>query len=123
MWPSGRRPRPVAPEAAADRLSRLVRGQRLTVLDPDDLDAYPVSPGYAPGEHHFPDTRGTHTPSRALVHEARWPGPSALSAEQEEGRRLARAAGTPVSTRPRQARPLVTIEALRTLRAYGRPVG
>jgi hypothetical protein len=41
-------------EAAADRLGRLVREQRLAVLEPDRLDRYPVSPGYAPGEHHFP---------------------------------------------------------------------
>src|SRR5690606_22640941 len=41
-------------QAAADRLGRLVRRQRLAVLDPDDRDAYPVAPGYAPGEHHFP---------------------------------------------------------------------
>src|SRR4051794_5993333 len=41
-------------EATADRLGRLVREQRLAVLEPDRPDAYPVAPGYAPGERHFP---------------------------------------------------------------------
>ncbi|MET7441357.1 hypothetical protein ABZS63_29320, partial [Streptomyces sp. NPDC005568] len=35
-------------------LGRLTREQRLAVLDPARPDAYPVAPGYAPGEHHFP---------------------------------------------------------------------
>src|SRR3954452_3279755 len=35
-------------EASADRLGRLVREQRLAVLEPDRPDAYPVAPGYAP---------------------------------------------------------------------------
>ncbi|MYW42170.1 hypothetical protein GT346_02145, partial [Streptomyces sp. SID161] len=41
-------------QAAADRLGRLVREQRLAVLDPDRPDRFPVASGYAPGEHHFP---------------------------------------------------------------------
>ncbi|CAM5427152.1 Prenyltransferase OS=Streptomyces violarus OX=67380 GN=FHS41_002110 PE=4 SV=1 [Streptomyces violarus] len=113
-------------EAAADRLGRLVRAHRLAALDPDGLDAYPVSPGYAPGEHHFPYDYA-RTPqslarawftddemTRSLDHLA--------SQQQEDG-------GWPVRWRrwapapALEARPLVTVEALRTLRSHGRPVG
>ncbi len=113
-------------EAAADRLGRLVREQRLAALDPDDLGAYPVAPGYAPGEHHFP-----HDFARSPASLARtWftDGEMArsldhLAAEQQED------GGWPVRWRQwaaaptLEARPMVTIEALRTLRAYGRFVG
>ncbi|PKW10472.1 hypothetical protein SAMN05428944_2335 [Streptomyces sp. 1222.5] len=113
-------------EAAADRLGRLVRKQRLAALDPDDLGAYPVAPGYAPGEHHFPHDFAKSPASlarawftdgemaRSLDH---------LAAEQRED------GGWPVRWRQwaaaptLEARPMVTIEALRTLRAYGRFVG
>ncbi|MDT0392632.1 hypothetical protein [Streptomyces dubilierae] len=113
-------------EAAADRLGRLVRAQGLAALDPDRLDAYPVSPGYAPGEHHFPYDYA-RTPgslarawftddevARSLDH---------LAAQQEED------GGWPVRWRrwapapALEARAMVTIEALRTLAAYGRTVG
>ncbi|MCQ9181739.1 hypothetical protein KMT30_22335 [Streptomyces sp. IBSBF 2953] len=112
--------------AAADRLGRLVRDQRLVVLDPDRLDAYPVAPGYAPGEHHFPYdfartpqslARAWFTDeemTRSLDHLA--------AAQQKDGgwpiRWHSWAPGTAL-----EARPMVTIEALRTLRAYGRAIG
>lgn len=113
-------------EAAADRLGRLVREQRLAALDPSNLDAFPVSPGYGPAEHHFPHdyaktpdslARAWFTDteiSRSLDH---------LAAEQQED------GGWPIRRRQwapstaLEARPMVTIEALRTLRAYGREVG
>nr|WSZ14187.1 hypothetical protein OH837_13060 [Streptomyces canus] len=112
-------------EAAAGRLGRLVREQRLAALDPSNLDAFPVSSGYAPGEHHFPHdyaktpdslARAWFTDaemSRSLDH---------LAAEQHEDggwpvRRRQWAPSTALETRP-----MVTIEALRTLRAYGREV-
>ncbi|KUM79060.1 hypothetical protein AQI84_08705 [Streptomyces griseorubiginosus] len=113
-------------QATADRLGRLVRERRLAVLDPADLAAFPVAPGYAPGEHHFPHDYA-RTPdslarawftddemARSLDH---------LAAEQQED------GGWPIRWRPwapsttLEARPMVTIEALRTLRAYGRGVG
>jgi hypothetical protein len=112
-------------EAAADRLGRLVREQRLAVLEPRRPAAYPVAPGYAPGEHHFPydyaRTPGTlarawftdEEMARALDHLA--------SEQQADG-------GWPVRWRQwapgtaLECRPMVTIEALRTLRAYGRPI-
>ncbi|MGW2618106.1 hypothetical protein [Streptomyces sp. NPDC001500] len=113
-------------QAAADRLGRLVRDHRLVALEPDRLDRYPVAPGYAPGEHHFPYdfartpqslARAWFTDdemARSLDHLA--------DAQQKDG-------GWPVRWRhwapgaALEARPMVTIEALRTLRAYGRAVG
>ncbi|MER8039551.1 hypothetical protein [Streptomyces hydrogenans] len=112
-------------EAAADRLGRLVREQRLAVLDPDRPEEFPVADGYAPGEHHYPHdyarvpdslARGWFTDeelSRSL---------DFLAAEQAEdgGWPLRWRAWAPGSAL--EWRPIVTIEALRTLRAYGRPL-
>ncbi|CAM5533187.1 hypothetical protein SSPIM334S_03860 [Streptomyces spiroverticillatus] len=113
-------------QAAADRLGRLTRAQGLVVLDPARRDEVPVAPGYAPGEHHFaydyartPDSlaRGWFTDEemgRAL---------DFLAAEQQED------GGWPVRWRAwapgnvLEARPLVTLDALLTLRAYGREIG
>lgn len=113
-------------EAAADRLGRLVRDQRLAVLDPERRAEYPVAPGYAPGEHHFPYdfartpgslARGWFTDEemdRSLDHLA--------ASQQEDG-------GWPVTWRQwapgtaLEGRPLVTLRALQTLRAYGRRLG
>lgn len=113
-------------EAAADRLGRLVREHRLAALDPGRLDAYPVAPGYAPGEHHFPHdfARSPDSLARAWFTDVEMERSlEFLAAEQSEDggwpirwRRWAPAAAL-------EARPLVTIEALRTLRAYGRFVG
>ncbi|CUW31510.1 MULTISPECIES: hypothetical protein [Streptomyces] len=113
-------------EAAADRLGRLVREQRLAVLDPDRLDAFPVAPGYAPGEHHFPHDFARRPDSLArawFTDEEMSRSLDHLAAEQQED------GGWPIRWRrwapapALEARPLVTIEALRTLRAYGRFVG
>ncbi|WP_330282098.1 hypothetical protein [Streptomyces sp. NBC_00588] len=123
-------------EAAADRLGRLVRAQRLAVLEPDRLDMWPVASGYGPGEHHFPHdyaktpgslARAWFTDAemaRSLDHLA--------DAQQDDG-------GWPLlphaSTRgwhpehpwapgtSLEARPMATIEALCTLKAHGRPLG
>ncbi|OYP15012.1 hypothetical protein CFC35_11290 [Streptomyces sp. FBKL.4005] len=113
-------------EAAADRLGRLVREQRLALLDPDRLDAFPVAPGYAPGEHHFPHDFARRPDSLArawFTDEEMSRSLDHLAAEQQED------GGWPIRWRrwapapALEARPLVTIEALRTLRAYGRFVG
>ncbi|MEW2304030.1 hypothetical protein AB0958_29365 [Streptomyces sp. NPDC006655] len=113
-------------EAAADRLGRLVREHRLAALDPDRLDAYPVAPGYAPGEHHFPHdfARSPRSLARAwFTDEEMERSLEFLAAEQAED------GGWPIRWRQwapaaaLEARPLVTIEALRTLSAYGRFVG
>lgn len=110
-------------EAAADRLGRLVRDQRLVALDPERRAEYPVAPGYAPGEQHFPYDYARAPESlarrwftdaemdRALDHLA--------AGQQADG-------GWPVNWRQwapgtaLEGRPLVTLRALRTLRAYGR---
>jgi hypothetical protein len=112
--------------AAARRLGELVRDQRLVVLDPKRADEVPVAPGYAPGEHHFAYDFAAGPGSlarrwftdaemdRALGHLA--------SLQEEDG-------GWPVNWRvwapgtALEGRPMVTLEALLTLRAYGRPLG
>ncbi|MFF0464420.1 hypothetical protein [Streptomyces mexicanus] len=112
-------------QAAAERLGRLVREQRLAVLDPDLRESWPVAPGYAPGEHHFPhDFAATpRSLGRAWFTDEEI-GRSLdflASRQQEDG-------GWPVTWRQwapgtaLEARPMVTIEALRTLRAYGRAI-
>lgn len=113
-------------QAAADRLGRLVREHRLVALDPERLDAHPVAPGYAPGEHHFPYdyARTPGSLARAwFTDEEMTRSLDFLASEQREDggwpiRRRAWAPGTAL-----EARPMLTVEALRTLKAYGRPVG
>ncbi|MET9445159.1 hypothetical protein [Streptomyces sp. NPDC006610] len=113
-------------EAAAERLGRLVREQRLAVLDPEDAGSHPVSPGYAPGEHHFPYdyARTPHSLARAWFTDAEMARSLDFLAgqQQEDG-------GWPIRWRQwapapaLEARPMVTIEALHTLRAHGRAFG
>jgi hypothetical protein len=113
-------------EATADRLGRLVREHRLVALDPERLDTSPVAPGYAPGEHHFPYdyARTPGSLARAwFTDEEMSRSLDFLASEQREDggwpiRWRAWAPGTAL-----EARPMVTIEALRTLKAYGRPIG
>ncbi len=111
-------------EAAADRLGRLVRERRLVVLEPAKAARQPVAPGYAPGEHHFAYDYARVPESLAR----RWFTDEEMAlaldhlaaAQQEDG-------GWPITWRrwapgpALEARPLVTLEALRTLRAHGRP--
>lgn len=111
--------------AAAQRLGRLVREQHLALLDPERAADVPVAQGYAPGEHHlaydFAPAPGSlardwftdEEMDRALDH---------LGAlQQEDG-------GWPVNWRAwapgtaLESRPMVTLKALRTLRAYGRRI-
>ncbi|MEU5635098.1 hypothetical protein ACH47C_41115 [Streptomyces rishiriensis] len=113
-------------QAAADRLGRLVRDHRLVALDPDRLDAYPVAPGYAPGEHHFPYdfARTPQSLARAWFTDEEMTRSLDHLAETQE-----KDGGWPIRWRrwapgtALEARPMVTIEALRTLRAYGRGIG
>ncbi|MER7174728.1 hypothetical protein [Streptomyces mesophilus] len=110
-------------QAAADRLGRLVREQRLAVLDPRRRESYPVAAGYAPGEHHYPHDYARVPASLArswFTDEEMQLSLDHLAGEQEED------GGWPVHWKqwaPGTAlewRPIVTIEALRTLRAHGR---
>ncbi|MDN3292724.1 hypothetical protein QWM81_01420 [Streptomyces ficellus] len=112
-------------EAVADRLGRLVREQRLAVLDPERLDEFPVAPGYAPGEHHFPHDYARVPDSLArrwFTDEEMARSLDHLAADQAED------GGWPIRWRqwaPGTAlewRPIVTIEALRTLRAHARRI-
>jgi hypothetical protein len=108
-------------ECAAERLGELVRRQRLVPLDPFDCEDHPVSPGYSPGEHHFAIDYARRPTSLA----ARWFTDSQLAAaldhlrteQLDDGGWHMRwrnwAPGTAVEWRP-----IVTIEALLTLRAY-----
>lgn len=113
--------------AAADRLGRLVRERGLVVLDPWRRSQHPLFPGCAPGEHLYaydvarrPESlaRGWFTDremSRAL---------DFLGTEQQAdgGWPVRRRAWAPGSSLER--RPIATLEALLTLRAYGRlPAG
>ncbi|MCX4723354.1 hypothetical protein OG760_27600 [Streptomyces sp. NBC_00963] len=112
-------------EAAADRLGRQVREQRLAVLDPEDRASYPVAPGYAPGEQHFPYDYARVPGSLArgwFTDEEMARSLDFLAGEQRED------GGWPVNWRswapaPQiEARPMVTVQALLTLRAHGRDV-
>ncbi|WP_419998389.1 hypothetical protein [Streptomyces boninensis] len=118
----GSRDRPRA-EAAADRLGRLVREQRLAVLEPERRDRYPVGDGYAPGDHHFPHDYARRPDSvarRWFSEEELARSLDYLAAEQQDD------GGWPVRRRSwaqlpaLESRPIVTLEALLTLRAYGR---
>ncbi|MFD4350220.1 hypothetical protein ACFWQ6_36015 [Streptomyces coelicoflavus] len=113
-------------QAAADRLGRLVRERRLAVLDPDGPGGSPVSPGRTPGEHRFPHdyARDPRSLARAWFTDDEMARSLDFLAAEQEGD-----GGWPVR-RPRwapapatEARTRATIEALRTLRAYGRPLG
>ncbi|MEW2576202.1 hypothetical protein [Streptomyces syringium] len=112
-------------EAAAERIGRAVREQRLAVLDPERVTEYPVPDGYAPGEHHFPHDYARNPDSVA----AAWFTDAELqrsldflAASQEDD------GGWPIRWREwapgtrLECRPMVTIAALLTLRAYGRTV-
>ncbi|MFF0560350.1 hypothetical protein [Streptomyces sp. NPDC004266] len=112
-------------EAAADRLGRLVREQRLAVLDPDQPEDHSTADGYATGEVLQPHDYARVPDSLA----GRWftdaemaRSLDRLEADQQEdggwpARRTAWAPGSALEWRP-----IVTVEALRTLRAHGRAI-
>ncbi|GAA3376001.1 MULTISPECIES: hypothetical protein [Streptomyces] len=112
--------------AAADRLGRLVRERRLAVLEPDRRAEYPTAPGYAPGEQLFPYDYARRPESLArgwFTDEEMRRSLDFLAAEQQPdgGWPVHRRAWAPGSSLER--RPIATLEALLTLRAYGRPIG
>ncbi|GGX59600.1 hypothetical protein [Streptomyces hiroshimensis] len=112
-------------QAAAERLGRVVREQRLAVLDPARVADYPVPEGYAPGEHHYPHDFAPAPDSLARP----WFTDAELdrsldflaASQQEDG-------GWPIRWREwapgtrLESRPMVTLAALLTLRAYARTV-
>ncbi|MGW7437339.1 hypothetical protein [Streptomyces sp. NPDC054849] len=109
--------------AAADRLGRLAREQRLVVLDPVRRAEYPEAPGYAPGERLYPHDFARRPESLARTWftdaEIRRSLDFLASEQQPDGgwpvRRRAWAPGSAL-----ERRPIATLEALLTLRAYGR---
>ncbi|MDT6982944.1 hypothetical protein ACFSUJ_25565 [Streptomyces lusitanus] len=118
-------------EAAAERLGRLVRREGLVVPDPDGPGAQPSAPAdalsHTPVHPHFPHdyARTPGSLARAWFTDAEMERSLDVLAagQQADG-------GWPVRPRPGapeptpvallEARPLATIEALRTLAAYGR---
>jgi hypothetical protein len=107
----------------ADRIGKLVREQRTVLLDPAHPEDAVIAPGYAPGEHHLPHD---YAPTPASI--AR---PWFTDAEMNRGldhlaASQAADGGWPINwakwspTTEMEARPMVTLKALRTLRAYGR---
>jgi hypothetical protein len=113
-------------QAAAGRLGRLVRERHLVVMDPDARDAYPAAPGCAPDGHLFPYdyARDPRSLARAWFTDdemARSLDLLAAGQEDDGGWPVRRPRGAPAPTL--EARGRVTVEALRTLRAYGRPLG
>ncbi|MDU0303419.1 MULTISPECIES: hypothetical protein [unclassified Streptomyces] len=126
-------------EAAARRLGRLVRGEGPAVFDPDGLDTDPPACALDAGTRH-PAAAGPGAPR--LPHDYA-PTPDSLARAWFTDAEMARsldvlAAGMredggwpvrhPAHTPERtplallEARPMATIDALRTLAAYGRPI-
>ncbi|MER5929246.1 hypothetical protein [Streptomyces sp. NPDC002054] len=111
--------------AAADRLGRLVRTAGLVVLDPWRRAEHPVAPGYAPGEQLFPHDVARRPESLArgwFTDEELGRSLDFLAADQQEdgGWPVRRRCWAPGSSL--EQRPIATLEALLTLRAYGRPL-
>lgn len=108
---------------AADRLGRLVRERNLVVLDPWRRSQYPPFPGYAPGEHLFAYDFARRPESLArswFTDREMARALDFLAAEQQAdgGWPVRRRAWAPGNSLER--RPIATLEALLTLRAYGR---
>lgn len=109
--------------AAAARLGRIVREQRLVVLDPGRHPEAAPPPGSPDGEHRFAYdyARTPDSPAREWFTDAEMDRALDFLAagQQDDGgwpaRRAAWAPGTLLEWRP-----LVTLDALLTLRAYGR---
>jgi hypothetical protein len=111
-----------AAEQAA-RLGRLLREQRTVLLDPAHPEDAVIAPGYAPGEYHLPHDYAPKPESMArawFTDEEMERSLDHLAASQDAD------GGWPINwakwspTTEMQARPGVTVKALRVLRAYGR---
>lgn len=109
--------------AQAERLGTLVRDQRIVLLDPARPQDAVIAPGYAPGEYHLPHDYAPRPDSlaRAWFSDGELArGLDHLLATQDAD------GGWPVTwaewspTTELEARPGVTIKALRILRDYGR---
>ncbi|MFG3246131.1 hypothetical protein [Streptomyces sp. NPDC048187] len=113
-------------QAAAERLGRLVRERHLVVLDPDAPGADRAGSGCAPGGRHFPHDYAGDPRSLArawFTDEEMARSLDFLAARQDDdgGWPVGRRHWAPAPALEERAR--VTIAALRTLGAYGRPLG
>jgi hypothetical protein len=107
----------------ADRIGKLLREQRTVLLDPAHPEDAVIAPGYADGEYHLPHDYAPRPDSlarswftdeemeRSLDH-------LAASQDPDGGWPITWAKWSP--TTEMEARPIVTVKALRVLRAYGR---
>jgi hypothetical protein len=107
----------------ADRLGKLVREQRTVLLDPAHPEDAVIAPGYAEGEYHLPHDYAPTPDSLAhawFTAEELSRGLDHLAASQDAD------GGWPITwakwsaTSEMESRPMVTVKALRVLRAYGR---
>ncbi|MFH8366499.1 hypothetical protein [Streptomyces sp. NPDC018031] len=110
-------------EALAERLGQRVRQQELLVLDPDRAAGHPVPDGYAPGEHHFPHdvarTPGSVARRWFTGDEMKRSLDHLTALQDEDGGWPIRWRGWAPGT-ALEGRPMVTLDALLTLRAYDR---
>ncbi|CAL9415059.1 hypothetical protein [Streptomyces sp. enrichment culture] len=116
-------------EAAAERLGRLVRRERLVELGPDGPGAQRGAPGRTPGDRRFPHdyARTPDSLARAWFTDAEMDRSldRLAAGQQDDGGWPARrspGASEPAPGALAESRPIATIEALRTLAAYGRPL-
>ncbi|MFF2188374.1 hypothetical protein [Streptomyces sp. NPDC058155] len=116
---------------AADRLGRLVRERGMAALDPGRPDARPGAVAYAAGDRPGGERLFPHDYARVPGSVARrWFTDEEMNGSlrflsraqcEDGGWPPGRPRWTPVATLER--RPIATIDALRTLRAYGRDIG
>ena len=116
-------PDPAWARAQAERLGKLLREQRMVLLDPAHPEEAVIPPGYAAGEYHLPYDYAPSPDSLArpwFSDEEMRRSLDHLEASQDAD------GGWPINWAKwsagteAQARPGVTVKALRVLRAYGR---
>jgi hypothetical protein len=107
----------------AERIGKLLREQRTVLLDPAHPEEAVIAPGYAEGEYHLPHDYAPAPDSLAhawfSAEELRRSLDHLAASQDSDG-------GWPINwakwsaTTEMEARPIVTVKALRVLRAYGR---
>ncbi|WP_436787701.1 hypothetical protein [Yinghuangia sp. YIM S10712] len=104
-------------------LGEMVREQRLVVLDPTHREQARIPPGYAPGEYHYPYDYAPSPDSlaRSWFSETEMQNSFThlVNAQEEDGGWPIRWAEWAPTIRA-ESRPMVTLEALLTLRAYSK---